>query len=99
MPNESFTFADELPPKSEPKQPPSDAQRLLDWLQKWPHPTVRMNQILVYGPASIRKKERALEPIKVLVDRGWLTPRETRRPDMLEWQIERRPIVHPTIAT
>jgi len=98
MPNyEKFTFADDTPPKPAPakKEP---AQLLLDFLQRWNKPTVRMNEILVYGPTVIRKKEHALNSTKVLVDHGWLIPVKTRRPDMLEWQIVRRPIAHPTIA-
>ena len=86
------------PPSTEKAQKPNPTQLLLDWLQKWPKPTVRMNEILVYGPAAIRKKERALGSTKVLVDHGWLIPIKTRRPDMLEWQIVRQPIAHPIIA-
>jgi len=81
------------------EQPPSDAQKLLDWLLKWPKPTVRMNEILVFGPRSMRKRQIAITAAEVLVEHQWLTQLQTRRPDMIEWQITRRPIVHPTIAT
>jgi len=57
-----------------------------------------MNQILVYGPRPVRKRENALNSAQKLVEHGWLVPIKTRRPDMVEWQIVRRPIVHPTIA-
>ena len=87
------------PPSTQKAQKPEPAQLLLNWLQRWRRPSVRMNEILVYGPTAIRKKEHALNSTKVLVDHGWLIPVKTRRPDMLEWQIVRRPIAHPTIAT
>ena len=81
-----------------PQKVQEPAQLLLNWLLKWRRDTVKMNEILVYGPTVIRKKEYALNSTKVLVDHGWLIPIKTRRPDMLEWQIVRRPIAHPTIA-
>jgi len=83
---------------TEKAQKPEPAQLLLNWLQRWHKPTVRMNEILVYGPRPVRKRENALNSAQKLVEHGWLIPLETRRPDMLEWQIVRRPIVHPTIA-
>jgi hypothetical protein len=87
-------------PTEKAKEKPEPAQLLLTWLQKWPKPTVRMNEILVYGPRpTMRKRETAIGPIETLVKHGWLVPIKTRRPDMLEWQIARRPIAHPTIAT
>jgi len=98
MPNDkTFSFADE--PAPEIKQPHSEAQKMLDWLQRWNKPTVRMNEILVYGPRSIRKRKIAIDAAEVLVKHGWLTQLQTRRPNMVEWQINRRAIVHPTIAT
>jgi len=86
------------PPSTEKAQKSEPAQLLLNWLQRWHKPTVRMNEILVYGPRPVRKRENALSSIQKLVEHGWLSPIPTRRPDMLEWQITRRPIVHPTIA-
>jgi hypothetical protein len=72
---------------------------MLDWLLRWPRDTIRLNQLLVYGPRPVRKRKIAISSAEVLVAHGWLVPLQTRRPDMLEWQIVRRPIVHPTIAT
>ena len=92
-----YTFADEPAPNKK-AQEPAPAQKLLDWLQRWREPTVRMNEILVYGPRPVRKRENALNSAQKLVEHGWLVPIKTRRPDMIEWQIVRRPIVHPTIA-
>ena len=92
-----YSFADEPAPIKK-AQEPAPAQKLLDWLQRWREPTVRMNEILVYGPRPVRKRENALNSAQKLVEHGWLVPIKTRRPDMIEWQIVRRPIVHPTIA-
>jgi hypothetical protein len=93
----TYSFADEPAPIKK-AQEPAPAQKLLDWLQRWRKPTVRMNEILVYGPRPVRKRENALNSAQKLVEHGWLVPIKTRRPDMVEWQIVRRPIVHPTIA-
>jgi len=93
-------LAHSRPAEAATKPPHKDpAQLLLDWLQRWGKNTVRMNEILVYGPRPMRKRESAISSAEVLVKHGWLIPLKTRRPDMLEWQIVRRPIVHPTIAT
>jgi hypothetical protein len=94
---ETFAFADNQPTPTEAAHN-NNAQRLLNWLLKWQKPTIRMNEVLVFGPRPVHKRENALSPIQKLVEQGWLTPIQTRRPDMLEWRIARRPIVYPTIA-
>jgi hypothetical protein len=74
------------------------AQRLLDWLQHWAKPTVSARDIYMYGPRSIRDRERAIDLAGILVGHGWLIPNKTRRRDMREWQIVRKPIIHPTVV-
>jgi len=96
--NEQFSFADQATREIKQSQQTSSAQKTLDWLLQWPRDTVRLNQLLVYGPRP-RKRAIAINSAAILVAQGWLIPRPTRRPDMIEWQIVRRPIVHPTIAT
>src|SRR5262249_55605693 len=95
---ETFSFAsDDTPPIKQPQKPLPE-QLLLDFLQKWRQPTIRLNQILVYGPRP-RKREIPIRPAKKLPGHIWLSPTKPRRPDMLEWRIVRHhPIVHPTIA-
>ena len=96
---ETFSFADDLASKPQLQPHKDDApQLLLNWLLKWRKPTIKMNEVLVYGPRPVRKRENALSSTQKLVEQGWLEPLPTRRPDMLEWQIARRPIVSPTIA-
>jgi hypothetical protein len=76
------------PPEEKAKVDP--AQKLLTWLQRRNKPTVRMNEILVYGPRpEMRKRENAISATETLVRYGWLRPLKTRRPNMLEWQIVR----------
>jgi len=87
------------PPPTQKAQKPQPEQQLLDFVLRWPQDTVRLNQLLVYGPRSIRKRKSAIEAAKVLVQTKWLAPLQTRRPDMVEWRIIRRPIIYPTIAT
>src|SRR5262245_31420595 len=93
MPNDkTFSFADE--PAPEIKQPPSEAQRMLDWRQRWNKPTVRMNEILVYGPRSLRKRKIEIDAAQVLVKHRWLTQLQARKPNIVEWQVDRRGVVH-----
>ena len=75
------------------------AQKLLDFLQQhWTKPTVSARDICIYGPNFIRDRESAINSAETLVKHGWLIPNKTRRHDMREWQIVRRPIIHPTVA-
>ena len=75
------------------------AQKLLDWLQHWTKPTVSACDICIYGPNSIRDRQSATDSAEILVKNGWLVPIKTRRHDMREWQIVRKPIIQPTVAT
>jgi hypothetical protein len=87
------------PPPIKKMHEPSPAQRLLDWLQHWTKPTVRAREICIYGPNSLRDRKRVIDSAAILVKEGWLIPIKTRRYDMCEWQVVRKPIVHPTVAT
>jgi hypothetical protein len=80
-------------------QKTSPAQKLLDWLQHWTKPTVSARDICIYGPNAIRDRESAIDSAEILVKNGWLVPIKTRRHDMHEWQILRKPIIGPTVAT
>jgi len=94
---EKFSFADERAPKI--KQPHSNAQQLLDWLQRWGKSTVTAKEIYQYGPHPIRDRESAISSVEVLVKHGWLVPTQTRQRNYRIWQIVRKgPIVHPTVA-
>jgi len=73
------------------------AQKLLDWLQRWPKPTVWTKDILIYGPRP-RDRKNTIDSTTILVEQGWLIPNKTRRYDSREWQIVRKPIVCPTLA-
>ena len=99
--DETFTFADELPPRSEPKQPYSDAQRLLDWLQEWKKPVVSTRDIRIYGPRPLRDRKIATSSVEVLVRHGFLAePTEKRQRNWHQWRVVQKGlIVHPTVAT
>jgi hypothetical protein len=77
-------------PKAERTQK-SPAQALLDWLQRWDKPTVRVRDICIYGPIHIRKREAAIRQAEILVKYNWLIPIEPSRRDSLEWQVFGRP--------
>jgi hypothetical protein len=99
MPSETFLLADD-PPKEQPRKEPDPAQKLLDWLQRWPKPTITSKDIYQYAPRSIRfDRENAIKTAEILVKHGWLTPLQTHRRDWRQWQIvQKGPIVHPTVA-
>src|SRR5262245_50678430 len=84
-------------PPTKKAQEPSPDQKLLDWLQHWSKPTVSARDICIYGPNSIRHRERAIDSAEILVKHGWLIPNKTPRRDMHEWQIVRKSIIHPTV--
>jgi hypothetical protein len=86
------------PPLPTKQAPPSPAQLLLDWLQRWEKPTVCPREILMYGPHSIRHRKSVISTTQTLVDCGWLVPNKTRRHDAKEWLIVRKAIVRPTVA-
>src|SRR5262245_58896334 len=74
------------------------AQKLLDWLQRWTKPTVCFRDIHIYGPYP-RDRESTLNAAKILVDNGWLVPITRHWRDMHKWQVVRKPIVCPEVAT
>jgi hypothetical protein len=84
------------PPTTKAQKHP--AQKLLDWLQHWTKPTVRARDICIYGPRP-RDRESAINSAEVLARNGWLIPTQTRRHDSREWQIVRKPVIFPTVAS
>ena len=101
MPNTIFDrlAAGRPAPTPEEKAQADPPQKLLDWLQRWPKPTVSSKEIYQYAPRSIRfDRENAINLTEVLVRHGWLTPLQTHRRDWRVWQINRKPIVHPKVA-
>jgi hypothetical protein len=86
------------PTPVEKSQEISPAQKLLDWLQKWPKPTVCAKNILQFGPNSIRKQKTADDATTILVKHGWLIPTKTNQSNWRRWQIVRNPTVHPKVA-
>jgi hypothetical protein len=93
-----FRRLDQGRPPIKKAQEPSPAQKLLDWLQHWAKPTVSARDICIYGPNSIRAWKSAIASAEILAKEGWLVPIQTRRRDMHQWLIVRKPIIHPTVA-
>jgi hypothetical protein len=77
------------------------AQTLLTWLQRrWNKPTISEREIRIFGPRCLRDRESAREAAEVLVRHEWLKRLTTmRRHDMRAWEIVRKPIIQPTVAT
>jgi hypothetical protein len=88
-------------PAPEPKQPPKEpAQLLLDFLQRWPKPTIRAKDIYQYAPRSTRpNKETAIKNAEVLARHGWLTALETHHRNRKVWKIVRKEaLIHPRVV-
>jgi hypothetical protein len=90
----------QLKPEPDPEaQKLVAAQKLLDWLQHdLTRSTIRAREIRNFGPRP-RNKENAIRSAEILVKKGWLIPLKPARHDTLVWQIVRRPIIQPTVAT
>jgi hypothetical protein len=83
-------------PLPDPKLQP--AQRMLDWIQRWPGDTICIRDVRQYGPGSLRDPKSVIDAAEVLVKSGWLEPAESHRYDMRKWRVIRRPpIVAPKV--
>jgi hypothetical protein len=91
------TVEPEIPrgPLLRPIVPPSDhrsppIEKCLDWLvNRWPKPTVRVRDILQFGPNPIRNRTSAIATAEILAQRGWLSPLPTRQHNEKMWAIVR----------
>ena len=86
------------PPTVEKTQGPSQAQQMLDWLQRWPKPVVNRRDVRIYGPSSVRDRKSMLSSAETLVKYGWLVPLDPGRHDGHKWQIVRKPVVRPIVT-
>jgi|SRR6516162_5644035 hypothetical protein len=95
-------LAQEKPPPPPPLPPaaqkPSPAQKLLNWIQRWPGNTISIRNVRQHGPSSLRDPKSVIDAAEVLVRNGWLEPAESHRYDMHKWRIIRRPpIIAPKV--
>jgi hypothetical protein len=72
------------------------AQKLLDWLQRWPKSIVYARDFCVYGPRP-RDRKNAISSAEILVASGWLIPTQTHRYDSQAWRIVQKPIIFPQL--
>jgi hypothetical protein len=96
-----FERLDQNRPTPKPTEKPqeiSPAQALLDWLQRWPKPTVYTRDILIFGPPSVRNRKSTIDATETLVKHGWLVPQKTKQSNWRLWQIVRKPTIHPKLA-
>ena len=85
-------------PPPEEKAKPDHAQRMLDFLQRWPKPIVSARDIQNYGPRPKQSREDVLKSVEILVRHGWLVSDPTYRRNGYQWQIVKKPpIVHPRV--
>ena len=84
------------PPSVEKAQDRSPAQKLLDWLQRWDKPVVRVRDVRIYGPGSLRNQKSVTDAAEILVKNGWLTSVQARHGH--KWRVVRKPIAQPTLT-
>jgi hypothetical protein len=82
-------------PLLRPVVPPADsnstpAERFLDFVvNRWPRETVRLRDLLRFGP--LRNRKSALALAEDLAAHGWLSPLAPGRHDTKIWRIVRGP--------
>jgi hypothetical protein len=74
------------------------AQKLLDWLTRSNKSTVCIRRVLMYGPYSLRRRDRVIDAAGILVANGWIARVKDHRPDGHKWEVLRRPVT-PTVTT
>jgi hypothetical protein len=102
MPSDpKFSFADEPAPEIKQPQQISPAQQLLNWTQRWPHPSFSIRDVRNFGPNSshhtMKDPKNAREAIETLVRHRWLIPTKPLRGNAPRWEIVRKPIAHPVV--
>ena len=80
------------PPTEQRTEQPDHAQLLLNFIQRWPKPTISSRDIRIYGPTVIRDRESAIRSAQILAAQGWLIPLEAR-----VWQVVRKKLT-PSVA-
>jgi hypothetical protein len=89
----------ERPTPNKKTQEPLPAQKLLDWLMRWPQPTVYTRDILIFGPYIVRNRKNAIDATETLVRHGWLIPqKKTKQSNWRQWKIVRKPVIRPKLA-
>src|SRR5262245_59785355 len=86
-----------------PVVPPTDyitsspTEQLLDFIvNRWPKPSIRIREILQFGPPSARNRKSAIALAETLAANGWLAPLPpTRQHNEKLWRIVRGPNISP----
>jgi hypothetical protein len=94
--NETFAFADDSAPKTHPQQP-DHAQKMLDFILRWPRESIATTDLMTYGPKPRQNAEETFKLATLLERQGWLTKKSMPRKDQHHWTINRKPFVHPKI--
>jgi len=93
-------LAHDRPAEAAAERPSKDpAQKMLDFLLRWPGESISTSEMMIYGPRPKKNAEEVLKLATILEKYGWLTPKPTPQKRMKHWNIVRRPIIHPTLDT
>jgi|SRR6516225_8584905 len=80
-------------------QRPDYAQRMLDFILRWPRPSIATTDLMTYGPNPRQNAEETLKLATLLERQGWLTKKDMPKKNMKHWTINRKPFVHPKLTT
>jgi hypothetical protein len=84
------------PAVEEKTKQPDYTQRMLDFVLRWPRPSIATTDLMTYGPKPRKNAEETLRIASVLERHGWLRSIPTKRKDQHHWNIIRQhPIVRP----
>jgi hypothetical protein len=79
---------------------PDHAQKMLDFILRWPRPSISVPDLMTYGPEPRKNAEETLKLATLLERHGWLARKTTPRKDMHHWNIVRQhSTVHPKLTT
>jgi hypothetical protein len=95
MPNLFERLSKNRPAPVEEAKQPDYAQKMLNFVLRWPRPSISTADMMTYGPKPRQNAEEVLKLATILEKQGWLTPKS----DQHHWDITRRPIVHPKLIT
>jgi hypothetical protein len=70
------------------------AQKMLDFVLRWPRPSIATTDLMTYGPKPRQNAEETLRLATILEKHGWLAPKKMPRKDQHHWNIIRQ---HPTV--
>jgi len=85
-------------PPTEEKTKTDAAQKMLDFILRWPRESIATTDLMIYGPRPKKNAEEVLRLATILEKHGWLSKKDTPKKNMHHWNINRKqPVVRPLL--